>query len=136
MGWGQLFWLGNIGQQFDIEQLRAELHGHRRSTRLRLGRSVKELAAQVQELQSESDSLKLYVAALIRIVAKHGLATPEELVAIVDAIDGEDGQVDGANQEVLPKRASRPARPDREPGVGSGPAVPTRGVRLRPRHRR
>jgi hypothetical protein len=131
-----MFLLGNIGQQIDIEELRTEVHGHRRDTRLRLGRSVKELAAQVQELQAESESLKLYVAALIRLVAKHGIATTEELVALVDAIDGEDGQVDGANQGVLPGRATRPAKPDREPGVGSGPAVPTRGVRLRPRHRR
>ena len=130
MGWGTLSLLGSI------EELRSEVAYQRRQTRFRIGKSVKELAAQVQELQAESDSLKLYVVALIRIVAKHGLATPEELTALAEAIDGEDGQVDGANRSVLPKRAPRAAPSQREPGVGSGPAVPTRGVRLRPRHRR
>jgi ATP-dependent Zn protease len=43
----------------------------------------------------ENDQLKLYIAAVIRLLTIKGILTAEEVKRMVDIIDGEDGAMDG-----------------------------------------
>ena len=103
MGWGRWLLLGNLGQQLDlsdqkeeIDRLRNELRGRRlpfASTGQRLDR-----------LQDENEELKLYLTALMRLVLARKLATLDDIKTIVEAIDSEDGTLDGRHGgPVLPK---------------------------------
>lgn len=103
MGWGRWLLLGDLGQQLDLsdqrqemERLRAELQGRRLS-------SVS-TGARMERLQAEIEELKLYVAALARLIVRKQVATLDDLKSIVAAIDSEDGSVDGRHSgSVLPK---------------------------------
>ena len=67
MGWGRWLILGDISQQLDIsdqkrelERMRGELHARRLAS--------KSTGARLDRLQEENEELKLYMAALIRLV--------------------------------------------------------------------
>jgi len=97
MGWGRFLLLGNLGQQLDladqsqeIEQLRQELRRSRSTTAAR--------PDAVARLQEENDELRLYLAALVRLLTAKGIVRPEEIQRVVDTIDTEDGARDGRYQ--------------------------------------
>jgi hypothetical protein len=50
---------------------------------------------EIAALRSENDDLKLYLAALIRLLTSKGVVSTDEITRLVEAIDGEDGAVDG-----------------------------------------
>ena len=53
-------------------------------------------------LQRENDHLKLYIAAITRLLISKGVLDKEEIEKMVDIIDAEDGAMDGkARGEVL-----------------------------------
>ncbi len=85
MGWGRMWLLGNIGQQMDIEDLRAQL------TDANWRAASDPTPQRVAALQRENDELRLYVAAILRLLVSKKVATAEELRALVEAIDLEDG---------------------------------------------
>jgi hypothetical protein len=93
MGWGRWLLLGDLGQQMDIadqqaeiEKLKDQLHSrHRPSTAV---------DRQLTTLQRENDELKLYLAAIIRLLLARKVATLEEVKAMVTAVDREDGVED------------------------------------------
>lgn len=101
MGWGRLLLLGNIGQQLDlsdqkaeIEELRVELERNRAltmGTPVDLGSVEREIRA----LHAENDELRLYLTAIIRLLVSKGAVTQDELIEIVNAVDSEDGLPDG-----------------------------------------
>ena len=103
MGWGRWLILGDISQQLDIsdqkrelERMRGELHARRLAS--------KSTGARLDRLQEENEELKLYMAALIRLVLAKRVATIEDVKLIVDAIDSEDGSRDGRHAgRVLPE---------------------------------
>jgi hypothetical protein len=94
MGWGRFLLLGNLGQQLDIvdqkaeiENLRDELHRSRVSS--------PGPAADVARLQAENDELRLYLAAIVRLLTAKGVVRPDEIKQMVDVIDTQDGARDG-----------------------------------------
>ncbi len=94
MGWGRYLLLGNLGQQLDledqrqeIESLRSQLTGSRASSR-----GGKE---DLERLQADNDELRLYLAAIVRLLISKGLVSREEMQQVVDAVDAEDGSRDG-----------------------------------------
>jgi cell division septum initiation protein DivIVA len=94
MGWGRFFLLGNIGQQLDIQDQRAEIDDLRdelQRSRARPAGSPAEIVA----LQAENDELRLYLAAVVRLLISKGLVSREEMKQVVDAVDAEDGVRDG-----------------------------------------
>lgn len=126
MGWGRWALLGDLGQQLSIRELQTNLD----LTRLQLTRQLirgRPSARRLEALQAECDELKMYVAALIRLLVAKGMATQEEVASIVDAIDLEDGVADGKNTKALPARKGN--------STVRSATKPSRGLPARPRSR-
>jgi Tfp pilus assembly protein PilO len=106
MGWGRWLLLGDLGQQMDLEDQRDEAE---RLRRLLIGTSSSARAAghQLKQLQHDVDELKLYLAAMLRLMAAKGLVTSAEVKDLVASVDQE-----AAKKEPRPKVAAPPARPD------------------------
>ena len=94
MGWGRFLLLGNLGQQLDISDQRNEIEDLKEQ--LRRSRSSSPAASSdIARLQAENDELRLYLAALIRLLTAKGLVGREEIRQVVNAVDAEDGTRDG-----------------------------------------
>jgi Tfp pilus assembly protein PilO len=96
MGWGRFLLLGNLGQQLDLSDQQREMDDLRDELR-RTQRSQAD-ATTLAELRAENDELRLYLTALMRLLAAKGVVTREELEQIVAAIDAEDGESDGGRR--------------------------------------
>jgi Tfp pilus assembly protein PilO len=96
MGWGRFLLLGNLGQQLDLSDQQREMDDLRDELR-RMRRSDAN-ATTLAELRAENDELRLYLTALMRLLAAKGVVTREELEQIVAAIDAEDGESDGGRR--------------------------------------
>jgi len=93
MGWGRYFLLGDFGQQLDLADHEAEIENLKRELRSRpMASSTVE--QRLDMLQRESDELKLYLAAVLRLLVAKKVATADEIKAVVAAIDREDGVAD------------------------------------------
>lgn len=93
MGWGRMLLLGNLGQQMDIDDLETSIRQSKR-TMAENARSVEDVQSSVVELQVENDQLKLYLAAVVRILMDKGLTTEADIRRLVQIIDAEDGSAD------------------------------------------
>jgi hypothetical protein len=98
MGWGRWFLLGDIGQQMDLADQDRTID----ELRQRLLDRHKALTHRMDELAKENDELKLYVAALLRLLIAKQVATREEVRALVEAVDREDGARDQRYMGELP----------------------------------
>ena len=94
MTWGRTLLLGDIGNRLDIADTERNLEDLRREL---AGSYQKDLSQDetIQKLVRENAELKLYLAALMRLLIKKGAISKEELEAVVTAVDAEDGTVDG-----------------------------------------
>jgi hypothetical protein len=93
--------LGNIGQQLDIqdtEQALGEIADQLRAT----GQFDQEVAKRLDRLEAENAELKLYLAAVVRLMVTKGTIAPAELHDIVNAIDQSDGRADGQYSGPIP----------------------------------
>ncbi len=94
MGWGRTFLLGDIGNRLDIADCEDDMQALKRELR---GKGMADQAqdAQIAYLQEENETLKLYVAAVTRLLIGKGVVTRQEIEKLVDIIDAEDGKADG-----------------------------------------
>lgn len=100
MGWGRFFFLGDVGQQLDLDEMRQGLAVERaRLSRERArNRSAREdLEARFVALERENDELRLYLAAVVRHLLEKRLLVRTELEALLSEIDAEDGASDGGH---------------------------------------
>jgi hypothetical protein len=97
MGWGRLLLLGNLGQQLDIEDQRSEIESLREELR-RSRVSSPAASDEVARLRAENDELRLYLAAVIRILTSKGIVSREEVKRVVEMVDIEDGARDGRHR--------------------------------------
>jgi hypothetical protein len=93
MSWESWLLHGDFGQVHD--EIR-----HMKKSLIRLhGISGKKATKEaLLELEKENDELKLYVAAIIRLLVRKGIASAEEIRQMVEAIDIEDGVADGKRE--------------------------------------
>jgi hypothetical protein len=92
MGWGRYLFLGDLGQQLDLSDQKREIE----SLRDELQRSrATSPGADISTLQAENDELRLYLAAIVRLLTSKGVVSREEIKQVVDALDAEDGLQDG-----------------------------------------
>lgn len=103
MGWGRMLLLGDLGQQLDLQDQKQEIESLRRELRsASAGRTNSGVDRRVARLEQENDELRLYLAALIRHLTAKGVVDAANLREIVQAVDAEDGQVDGGYEgEIL-----------------------------------
>ena len=107
MGWGRMLLLGNIGQQMDLDDVQGEIAELR--SRLRTSRTRAEAAdREVDRLATENDELRLYVAAILRILVTKGVVSQAELEVLVRAVDAEDGATDNRHRGELGPPAEEP----------------------------
>ena len=94
MGWGRTLLLGDIGNRMDIGDCEREVDSLRRSLQqqTRTDRSQDE---EMAALQQENGELKLYLAALIRLLISKDVIARDEFARLVDVIDRSDGNDDG-----------------------------------------
>ena len=90
MGWGRMLLLGNWGQQMDIEDQREELERLRQNMASSIRGGV-----DAPHLRKDLDETRLYTVALMRLLVTKGVLSNDEVRAMVDAIDREDGKADG-----------------------------------------
>lgn len=101
MGWGRMLLLGDLGQQLDIRDTQAALQ--HLNQQLAAARQADHGAARsLEALARENAELKLYLAAVTRLLVAKGVVTPRELADIVDVIDRSDGQADGGFSGRIP----------------------------------
>lgn len=94
MGWARALLLGDIGNRLDIEDAERAI----RRMRGDLARSFKTNVTQdeqIRRLTADNAELKLYLASLVRLLMNNGTVSRDDLVAIVNAVDAEDGTMDG-----------------------------------------
>jgi hypothetical protein len=93
MGWGRYFLLGDLGQQMDLADHEAEIENLKRELRSRP--KVSDTVEQrLDTLQREADELKLYLAAVLRLLVARKVATADDIKAVVAAVDRADGVAD------------------------------------------
>ena len=92
MGWGRTLLLGDIGNRLDSADTERDIASLRRRIRSK-SRTDQAQDERLEELESENDQMKLYLASLIRLLVSKGTLSQDELTAFVDFIDkdGEDG---------------------------------------------
>jgi hypothetical protein len=93
MGWGRWLLLGDFRQQMALADHEAEIEKLKEQLRSKqtLPSSVEQ---RLETLQRENDELKLYLAAVLRLLVAKKLATESEIKAVVAAVDREDGVED------------------------------------------
>lgn len=94
MGWGRMFLLGNVGQQMDIHDTQRTMRDLAIEAE-RAARTSSRASQSIDQLARENAELKLYLAAVTRLLLTKGVISSRELADIVDAIDRSDGRVDG-----------------------------------------
>ena len=94
MGWGRTLLLGDIGNRLDIEDTERDIA----SLKQKISGSFHKDMTQdkkIDALIAENGELKLYLASVVRLLTTKGAISPEELRAMVEAVDAEDGSSDG-----------------------------------------
>ena len=96
MGWGQDFLrILDLGDP-KIEENRKDIDFLKRHSRAQHEwNPFGTTPTYTQRLQQENDELKLYVAAIFRLLVSKGIATQNEIRNLVERIDAEEGAVDG-----------------------------------------
>ena len=94
MGWGRTLFLGDIGNRLDIEDTERDIHHLKREI---AGSFEKDMSQdrKIETLIAENSELKLYLASIVRLLVSRGDISIEELKAMVEAVDAEDGTADG-----------------------------------------
>ncbi|MBC8468700.1 MAG: hypothetical protein H8D56_04445 [Planctomycetes bacterium] len=94
MGWGRTFLLGDVGNRLDISDCEQDIRVLKESL-MELHQEEHEVDAELRTVQMENNELKLYVAAVIRLLTNKGIISQEDIKKMVDIIDDEDGAMDG-----------------------------------------
>lgn len=79
MGWGSMLLFGNVGQQVDIERLRAALVAQDQRDRSQ--------DDYIRWLWHENQQLKLAVTTLVQLLASRNVISPDEVARLGQAID-------------------------------------------------
>ena len=101
MGWGRTFLLGDVGNRLDISDCEEDIRVLKESL-MDLHDEGQNIDSELLSLQRENDHLKLYLAAITRLLISKEILRKDEIEKMVDIIDAEDGAMDGkARGDVL-----------------------------------
>jgi oligoendopeptidase F len=94
MGWARTLFLGDIGNRLDIADTENEIAQIRQELANVYGQDDSQ-DEKIRKLIAENAELKLYVAALVRLLIRKDCIAKTDLESIVAAVDAEDGTADG-----------------------------------------
>ena len=94
MGWARTLFLGDIGNRLDIADTESDIAQIRHELASVYGQDESQ-DEKIRKLIAENAELKLYVAALVRLLIRKDCIAKADLEAIVAAVDAEDGTADG-----------------------------------------
>lgn len=94
MGWARTMLLGDVGNRLDIDDCEANIK-ELKIALMQMHREDQSQDLELNKLRRENDELKLYLAAVVRLLTSKGVVTTEEVQKMVEAIDAEDGAMDG-----------------------------------------
>lgn len=101
MGWGRTFLLGDIGNRMDISDCEQDIRVLKESL-MDIHTEGQNIDSELLAVQRENDHLKLYLAAITRLLISKGILSKDEIEKMVDIVDAEDGAMDGkARGDVL-----------------------------------
>ena len=100
MGWGRTLFLGDIGNRLDIADCEEDVRILKESL-MQIHQEGQSQDAELWAVQRENDQLKLYIAALIRLLMCKRILGKDEIQKMVEIIDGEDGALDGKNRNSI-----------------------------------
>ncbi len=86
MGWGRMMFLGNVGQQLDIQDLENVI-GQMQADSAQTKNLDRTQEQSIDEMRSENHELKLYLATLVKLLVAKGVTRQEEVHAAVQAIE-------------------------------------------------
>ncbi len=98
MGWARTLILGDVGNRLDIHDCEEDIKILKTSL-MEIHTDSQSQDEELLKLRRESDQLKLYLAAVIRLLAARNVLTVEQLQKMVNIIDSEDGAIDGKIRE-------------------------------------
>ncbi len=98
MGWARTLFLGDVGNRLDIQDCEEDIKVLKTSL-MEMQSDSQSQDEELSKLRRESDQLKLYLAAMIRLLTARNILTVEQLRKMVDLIDSEDGAMDGKMHE-------------------------------------
>ncbi len=84
MGWMRFLFLGDVGQQMDLDTQAEQLRQLREQAAVRR-RGLETRDHQLDELQAEHDQLKFAVAGLVRCLVARNVLTRDEVAQIIQA---------------------------------------------------
>lgn len=94
MGWARTLILGDVGNRLDISDCEKDIKVLKTAL-MEMNQDDRSQDQELINLRRESDELKLYLSAIIRLLTAKKVLAPEELKKMVDAVDAEDGAMDG-----------------------------------------
>lgn len=94
MGWGRTFLLGDVGNRLDISDCEKDIQVLKESL-MEMHHEGQSIDLELSSLQKENNLLKLYLAAITRLLISKNMLNKEEIERMVDIIDAEDGAMDG-----------------------------------------
>jgi len=94
MGWGRTLLLGDIGNRLDIEDTERDIADLKREIAGSFNKDMSQ-DRKIKMLVDENAELKLYLAAVVRLLMSRGTISRQDLETMVRAIDSEDGTADG-----------------------------------------
>jgi hypothetical protein len=86
MGWGRMLFLGNIGQQLDLDDVGIEIQ-RIKETFAQISEVDHAQGNELQRLRRDNDELRLYVVTLMRLLVQKGVLTTQETASMAAAID-------------------------------------------------
>jgi len=87
--------LGDLGQQFDLQEQKEQIRDLRDQVRAESSRATASVEMRLDVLERNCDEMKLYLASLVRYLISKRALDPQEFETLVDEIDAEDGSSDG-----------------------------------------
>ncbi|MCI0499772.1 MAG: hypothetical protein L0Y36_08860 [Planctomycetales bacterium] len=97
MGWGRTFLLGGVGNRLDIADCEEDIRVLKESL-MDLHQEGQAIDSELLAVQRENDRLKLYLAAITRLLVNKNVLSRDEIEKMVNIIDAEDGAMDGKDR--------------------------------------
>lgn len=100
MGWARTLILGDVGNRLDIADCENDIQVLKASL-MEMHQDDLSQDQELIKLRRETDELKLYLSAIVRLLTVKKILTIEELRKMVNVIDSEDDAMDNQSPQKI-----------------------------------